>query len=714
MKNKSYLGEKKTRYKMYKKKKSWVTMGVTLFSVGIGLELGSTVNADNVSVKNLSSSQSIEISSSKVSSQSNTVQLQANSMKSSSSSVASKNATLQANSVKSSSSSVTSESTTSQLNSVKSSSSLLKSDMTKQDSQVINLTAKSQSSSQQTYPERYDTNGNGVFDGTKGKPMPYKDAYDTFVKNHQYQIMIYLLDANGDPNSEHDYQIMEKPSITFWNPTTGDAYYGAFSNTIGSPNMGVEFNAGKDGVFTVHAPIGWKFDIPYTKWYDPKRNGPYFVSANENEITFSFKKAIQAAITLKGDARIDCLNLFLVKDGEKAPEIPAVPENSYQNIINMVAADGGQEDDGAPVAQYVMNFHYGNQNPKEIHAKNPTATTFIVYAPKGYKFAREYSGEYNYIDPSKGIYAVLDLTNSPDPDHIAFFTTYDCPYGGADGGHYTGYNDPNRDHSYSDKVWVKPDKSWQGGPSNGFIIQADAVPTIDGKDQTVKVGAKLDLQSLVTAKDFDGKSITPSYSGNVDFNKPGKYTVTYTAKGEFNTVTKQITITVEAEDKPAMEPSKPSEDKPTDKPATEPSKPSENKPSEDKPADKPATEPSKPSEDKPADKPATGPSKPSEDKPTDKNVIESSKVVESDSVVESEMVSNKASESKTVEEPVRTNNGGSTAVKASKVSSKESAEKSNSGLPSTGETESKRTTAILGSAILGLLGLMGIKARKKY
>ena len=694
-------------------------------------------------------------------------------MKSSSSSVASKNATLQANSVKSSSSSVTSESTTSQLNSVKSSCSLFKSDMTKQDSQVINLTAKSQSSSQQTYPERYDTNGNGVFDGTKGKPMPYKDAYDTFVKNHQYQIMIYLLDANGDPNSEHDYQIMEKPSITFWNPTTGDAYYGAFSNTIGSPNMGVEFNAGKDGVFTVHAPIGWKFDIPYTKWYDPKRNGPYFVSANENEITFSFKKAIQAAITLKGDARIDCLNLFLVKDGEKAPEIPAVPENSYQNIINMVAADGGQEDDGAPVAQYVMNFHYGNQNPKEIHAKNPAATTFIVYAPKGYKFAREYSGEYNYIDPSKGIYAVLDLTNSPDPDHIAFFTTYDCPYGGADGGHYTGYNDPNRDHSYSDKVWVKPDKSWQGGPSNGFIIQADAVPTIDGKDQTVKVGAKLDLQSLVTAKDFDGKSITPSYSGNVDFNKPGKYTVTYTAKGEFNTVTKQITITVEAEDKPAMESSKPSEDKPTDKPATEPSKPSEDKPtdkpatdqsrpsedkpadkpatgpsepsedkptdkpatdqsrpsedkpadkpatgpsepSEDKPTDKPATDQSRPSEDKPADKPATGPSKPSEDKPTDKNVIESSKVVESDSVVESEMVSNKASESKTVEEPVRTNNGGSTAVKASKVSSKESAEKSNSGLPSTGETESKRTTAILGSAILGLLGLMGIKARKKY
>ena len=407
----------------------------------------------------------------------------------------------------------------------------------------------------------------------------------------------------------------------------------------------------------------------------------------------------------------------------------------------MVAADGGQEDDGAPVAQYVMNFHYGNQNPKEIHAKNPAATTFIVYAPKGYKFAREYSGEYNYIDPSKGIYAVLDLTNSPDPDHIAFFTTYDCPYGGADGGHYTGYNDPNRDHSYSDKVWVKPDKSWQGGPSNGFIIQADAVPTIDGKDQTVKVGAKLDLQSLVTAKDFDGKSITPSYSGNVDFNKPGKYTVTYTAKGEFNTVTKQITITVEAEDKPAMESSKPSEDKPTDKPATEPSKPSEDKPtdkpatdqsrpSEDKPADKPATGPSEPSEDKPtdkpatdqsrpledkpADKPATGPSEPSEDKPTDKNVIESSKVVESDSVVESEMVSNKASESKTVEEPVRTNNGGSTAVKASKVSSKESAEKSNSGLPSTGETESKRTTAILGSAILGLLGLMGIKPRKKY
>ena len=73
MKNKSYLGEKKTRYKMYKKKKSWVTMGVTLFSVGIGLELGSTVTADNVSVKNLSSSQSSEISSSKVSSQSNTV-----------------------------------------------------------------------------------------------------------------------------------------------------------------------------------------------------------------------------------------------------------------------------------------------------------------------------------------------------------------------------------------------------------------------------------------------------------------------------------------------------------------------------------------------------------------------------------------------------------------------------------------------------------------
>lgn len=53
-------------------------------------------------------------------------------------------------------------------------------------------------------------------------------------------------------------------------------------------------------------------------------------------------------------------------------------------------------------------------------------------------------------------------------------------------------------------------------------------------------------------------------------------------------------------------------------------------------------------------------------------------------------------------------------LKPSKVSSKESAEKSNSGLPSTGETESKRTTAILGSAILGLLGLMGIKARKKY
>ena len=691
MKNRSYLGESKTHYKMYKRGKNWVTLGVTFLSVGLGAELGSSVSADNVNVKSTPNSQSSTISSQKVSSQSKVVKLK-------SSSASAKTAIASSDSQTSTSSIETKDSTTSfnsQARSTKVSvASSIKSSVSSPEARVqptnFAVTPSAQSSSQQVYAERYDTNSNaigaqGTFEGTKGTSTSWTQALKDFNSQY-YQMMIYMLNANGNPNSGHDQIITWNPDIVRWNPKTGEAYYGAFGNHPHTQWLGVEYNAGKDGLVTVHAPVGWKFDTEYTNWYDPKRNGTgsnqYFVSETPDEITFSFQKALNAKVTLgKGNGTVnDCLNLFLVKDGEQSPEIPSVPKDTYQNVLNIVASNGGEKDDGAPVAQYVMNFHYGNNDPRTIHANNPDATTFVVYAPKGYQF-KGYSNEYNV--EGTGI-----LRLDPNNDHIGFYTTYDCPY--LYGGHYSKYYDdsnPDQTHFYTDKIWVTPDKDWQGAPSyakDGWMIKSDwdAIQAGKSKPSTNTTPSKPATNNKPAA------SATPSKPATN--NKPAA-SVTPSKPATNNKPAASVT------------PSKPATN---NKPAASatPSKPATNsKPAASVTPNKPATN-NKPAASVTPNKPATN------NKPAAS--VTPSKHGAAEGTVSSKRVAKKTT-SKT-NRVIGTVNADQ--IKKSKSSEMRSAVNKSASLPVTGESSNslKEIGLVMSSAVLGLLGLLGFTSEKKH
>ncbi|EUJ18234.1 lipoprotein [Listeria grandensis FSL F6-0971] len=74
---------------------------------------------------------------------------------------------------------------------------------------------------------------------------------------------------------------------------------------------------------------------------------------------------------------------------------------------------------------------------------------------------------------------------------------------------------------------------------------ADLRPTITAVNQTISLGEDFDPLAFATAKDFDGTDVSVVVTtNNVDNQKLGKYTVTYTATGKYQKTTKSITVTV--------------------------------------------------------------------------------------------------------------------------------------------------------------------------
>ena len=700
----SYPYESKTHYKMYKKGKTWVTMGVTLLSVGLGLELSSSVNADNVS-SSLSSSSS-SVANKKASTQSNVVSLKSSLVKSTTPVSSSTKST---SSVKTSTGNASSKVSTLDYLNTSSVRAGMKSGVKNTDFAVVSSTQGSSSQYVQRYDTSHSANGDGVFEGTKGKTMYWPQAVQKY--DGQYQMNVYMLNANGGQKGGHDYMVTDNPDVVLWNRNTGDAYFGAFGTQHSNADtVGVEYNAGKSGLVTVHAPEGWKFDIPYTKWYDPMRSGLYFVKTTPDTIEFSFEKAIDATHhsnnTLETGNKADCLFLFLVKNGEQSPVIPTVPKDSYQNVMNMTVRDSGKSDDGAPVAQYVMNFYYGKKNPKEIHANNPAATTFVVYAPKGYKFDLSDKGDFNYINPQKGIYSQLDLTGSPDPSHIAFYTTYDCPYGGS-GGHYSTYRNPDsQSHFYTNKVWVVPDETWQGAPSyakDGWMIKSNWEVVRSGKPATNNKPTASVTPSKPATNNKPAASVTPSKPAT---NNKSVASVTPSKPATNNKPTASVTPSKPATNNKSVASVTPSKPATNNKPTASvtPSKPAtNNKPVASVTPSKPATN-NKPTASVTPSKPATN------NKPVAS--VTPSKHAAAEGLPSSKRVAKKTT-SKT-NRVIGTVNADQ--IKKSKSSEMRSAVNKSASLPVTGESSNslKEIGLVMSSAVLGLLGLLGFTSEKKH
>ncbi|MDV4149266.1 DUF5011 domain-containing protein [Clostridium sp. AL.422] len=88
------------------------------------------------------------------------------------------------------------------------------------------------------------------------------------------------------------------------------------------------------------------------------------------------------------------------------------------------------------------------------------------------------------------------------------------------------------------------------------IVTVYGNPAIIGTDDiTLKVGSEFDPLAGVTAKDTEGKELNISISGDtVDINKPGKYTVTYTATDDLGNVTTVNRIVIIEEINNSLEP----------------------------------------------------------------------------------------------------------------------------------------------------------------
>ena len=89
-----------------------------------------------------------------------------------------------------------------------------------------------------------------------------------------------------------------------------------------------------------------------------------------------------------------------------------------------------------------------------------------------------------------------------------------------------------------------------------LIVKAVRKPIITFNNEVIniKVGESADLLSGVTAVDYSDNSLEIKVSNNHDFNKVGKYEITYTVTDKFgNTVTATRTLVVNKQDAPIIE-----------------------------------------------------------------------------------------------------------------------------------------------------------------
>ncbi|WP_202987245.1 KxYKxGKxW signal peptide domain-containing protein, partial [Ligilactobacillus araffinosus] len=459
-----YLGESKTHYKMYKKGKTWVTMGITLLSVGLGLEFGSSANADAVSDVSNSSNNS-SVANKNTSSQANVVQLKSSSAKTSvantqSSSAKTLVANTQSSSAKASVANTQSSSKQNMSSAVKTAS--------PRESQPINFAVKNSASTVNT------TSQQSVYDGQSGEPTNRSQAGKDIQNADSMQI--YLI------NKENGKVLDQREAL--WNSSSkeNNTYYG---DNFNGNTSGVTFTS-PNGDVTVHPLDGWKFDIPYTEWFDNQRNGVQSTDTikddngnvkatstdgywskepTSNAITFSFANAQKVTNGTLKHSKDDAIQLFMspINDNDGNTESHPTPQkDSYQVVINWVNTqypnnNKNSEDnvpDGQVIGQTVMNLDYGKygSNGRDVlrgmyNANTNPVGDYQVYAPDGYRFAFPNEVENSYL-------------TSGENGHVARYSTWDQT------GHFHWNN-----YQTVVKVYVTTDSSWKrpANAADGYV-----------------------------------------------------------------------------------------------------------------------------------------------------------------------------------------------------------------------------------------------------
>lgn len=164
----------------------------------------------------------------------------------------------------------------------------------------------------------------------------------------------------------------------------------------------------------------------------------------------------------------------------------------------------------------------------------------VPYMEMGNKGSLE-EGEYNKLGSAASMgcvrLAIADakwlIDNCPSGTRVEI---YDDPNPGPLGKPSSIYVDPS--HAYAGWDPTDPDESnpWLSIPA----------PSISGvANKTIERGSSVDVMAGVSASDFNGSAVTVSYSGSVDVNTIGSYTITYSAcdsRGETSEATAIFTV----------------------------------------------------------------------------------------------------------------------------------------------------------------------------
>ena len=480
MKNRSYLGESKTHYKMYKKGKNWVTMGVTLLSVGLGLEFGSAVKADNVNSSSNSNNNSIA------------------SKESSSSSLNSKVVKLNSSNSKES---VQTTPKASSLNTSKTNVSVSNKQVA---APVSNNTPKIATPKVQATNFAVNNSNVSTYDGQTGQKVTTTGNPD--FKNAK-SMQIYLIDKGTG-------KVLDQREA-LWNPSNSKAYYGTNDN-----KEGVEFNA-PNGDITVHPLKNYKFDIGYTEWFDSQRNGvTHTVKIGDDKttegywakqpttdaITFSFENAMKVTNGTFGRSDSDAIQLFMspISDNNQNTESHPTPQkDSYQVGINWVNTQypenklnsSDKVPDGQVVGQTVINFDYSNYNGGRdtvrsmYNAKTNPIGDYQVYAPTGYRFAYPNEVTASYLSNGQN-------------GHVAQYSTYNQT------GHFHWNN-----YQTVAKIYVTTDNTWKrpGNVSDGYVpMWKESTNTTPSKPATNNKPAASATPSKPETNNKPAANVTPS------------------------------------------------------------------------------------------------------------------------------------------------------------------------------------------------------------
>lgn len=409
------------------------------------------------------------------------------------------------------------------------------------------------------------------------------------------------------PDQNGSYLDVEPSFLMRHNAITGQT---SFQDVIGGIYIGMPDGSShcsnyinKSGVVTVVPPKGYKFNVKESYQLEPyltlKYKGkPMLISLTPDKAVFDFQVYADAGYQTIGTMvtpipghpgyyKMDnnhYFQLVVTPNGHPTGALNLDPpnKNDYQDTIDweedisptLTSNFGYGDRKPGALTRTVITMHTNGQDPKKMSNAD---RTFVVVAPAGWQFQNIRKSktmgpdwaqfEYNDVhdtrdsDWKKGdklVRAPIDdgttktLYATPDQAHIGFFD-FNRKFMSFNGQPTLG----GTSHGGYDRLWLLPDQTWKGLPGQkkdqAFVEPVSKTgATIDAKDMTIKQGDKTDF-SKVNATDWMGKATTASLvKGNVDVNKPGKYTLTYENTNSFGIKSdKTITVTVQG-DQPSV------------------------------------------------------------------------------------------------------------------------------------------------------------------